>query len=138
MKAPFEAGITIEDLTVVRGGHMALTDVTFEVGPGVLMGVLGPNGAGKSTLFDAIARVLPITQGTVDWFAFIADGSGTIVDHYRKEIVGKPGLEPGRLSAHDPKSCSSTNSDTPPATSIIPARSLTRWKSDDRATGTQA
>ena len=66
MKAPFEAGITIEDLTVVRGGHMALTDVTFEVGPGVLMGVLGPNGAGKSTLFDAIAKVLPITQGTVD------------------------------------------------------------------------
>ena len=88
MKAPFEAGITIEDLTVVRGGHMALTDVTFEVGPGVLMGVLGPNGAGKSTLFDAIARVLPITQGTVDWFAFIADGSGTIVDHYDKSMVG--------------------------------------------------
>ena len=27
------------------------------------MGVLGPNGAGKSTLFDAIAGVLPITQG---------------------------------------------------------------------------
>ena len=45
---------------------MALTDDTFEVGPGVLMGILGPNGAGKSTLFDAIARVLPITQGTVD------------------------------------------------------------------------
>ena len=45
---------------------MALTDDTFKVGPGVLMGILGPNGAGKSTLFDAIARVLPITQGTVD------------------------------------------------------------------------
>ena len=29
-------------------------------------------------------------------------------------MVGKPGLEPGRLAAHDPKSCSSTSSDTPP------------------------
>ena len=61
----FEPGISVEDVCVVRGGHHALTDVTFEVGPGTLMGVLGPNGAGKSTLFDAIAGVLPITQGTV-------------------------------------------------------------------------
>ncbi len=61
----FEPGISVEDVCVVRGGHHALTDVTFDVGPGTLMGVLGPNGAGKSTLFDAIAGVLPITQGTV-------------------------------------------------------------------------
>ena len=61
----YEPGIGVEDVSVVRGGHQALTDVTFEVGPGTLMGVLGPNGAGKSTLFDAIAGVLPISQGTV-------------------------------------------------------------------------
>ena len=29
-------------------------------------------------------------------------------------LVGKGGLEPPRLSAHDPKSCSSASSDTPP------------------------
>ena len=29
-------------------------------------------------------------------------------------VVGKGGLEPPRLAAHDPKSCSSANSDTPP------------------------
>ncbi len=61
----FKPGISVEDVSVVRGGHKALTEVTFEVGPGTLMGVLGPNGAGKSTLLDAIAGVLPITQGTV-------------------------------------------------------------------------
>ncbi len=59
-------GITVEDVTVERGGHTALTDVTFDVGRGTLMAVLGPNGAGKSTLFDAIAGILPITRGTVD------------------------------------------------------------------------
>ena len=60
-----ETGITVENLTVVRGGHTALSDVSFEVGPGTLMGVLGPNGAGKSTLFEAIAGLLDSTQGTV-------------------------------------------------------------------------
>ena len=58
-------GITVEDVTVERGGHTALTEVTFDVGAGTLMGVLGPNGAGKSTLFDVIAGILPITRGTV-------------------------------------------------------------------------
>ena len=60
MTAP---GITAEGLTVERGGHQALIDVTFDVGPGTLMGVVGPNGAGKSTLFDAIAGILPIARG---------------------------------------------------------------------------
>ena len=32
----------------------------------------------------------------------------------RNHSVGKGGLEPPRLAAHDPKSCSSANSDTPP------------------------
>ena len=58
-------GIFVKDVTVERGGFKALIDITFEVGPGTLMGVLGPNGAGKSTLFDAIAGILPIASGTV-------------------------------------------------------------------------
>jgi transcriptional regulator with XRE-family HTH domain len=33
-------------------------------------------------------------------------------------LVGKRGLEPRRLSAHDPKSCLSANSSTPPKTPI--------------------
>ncbi len=61
----FDPEIAVEDVTVVRGGHKALTDVTFDVKPGTLMGVLGPNGAGKSTLFDVIAGVLQTTEGRV-------------------------------------------------------------------------
>ncbi len=37
--------------------------------------------------------------------------------------VGKAGLEPARLAAHDPKSCSSANSDTSPSRRIIPLAS---------------
>ena len=60
-----ELGITVEDVTVVRGGHTALTDINFAVEAGMLLGVLGPNGAGKSTLFDAITGVLPLARGKV-------------------------------------------------------------------------
>ena len=71
-----EAGITVEDVSVVRGGHTALTDITFSVGSGTLMGVLGPNGAGKSSLFGAIAGTLPIAKGTVTLHGGASRSSG--------------------------------------------------------------
>ncbi len=58
-------GVTAESVTVERRGYRALSEVSFHVGAGTLMGVLGPNGAGKSTLFDAIAGLLPIAEGRV-------------------------------------------------------------------------
>ena len=61
-----EPRITVTDVAVERMGHRALSDVTFDIGKGTLVGVVGPNGAGKSTLLDAIAGILPIAQGTVD------------------------------------------------------------------------
>ncbi len=60
-----EPSIIVEDMSVERGGHVALTGITFEAGPGTLMGILGPNGAGKSTLFDAIAGLLPVAGGSL-------------------------------------------------------------------------
>ncbi len=57
--------ITVEDMSVERGGHVALTGITFDVGPGTLMGILGPNGAGKSTLFEAVAGLLPVASGSL-------------------------------------------------------------------------
>ena len=65
VKSPSEPGITVEDVTVERGGHTALSEVSFSVGSGTLLGVLGPNGAGKSTLFESIVGLLPLAQGTV-------------------------------------------------------------------------
>ena len=36
-----EPSITVEDITVERGGHVALTGITFDIGPGTLMGSPG-------------------------------------------------------------------------------------------------
>ena len=56
---PHSASMSLQDVTVELDGHMALSNVTFDVHAGTLMGVVGPNGAGKSTLFNAIAGLLP-------------------------------------------------------------------------------
>lgn len=42
-----------------------LSDVTFSVQPGEVVGVIGPNGSGKSTLLKAVARVLPFRHGRI-------------------------------------------------------------------------
>lgn len=47
------------------GGRRILDSVSFEAGPGTMMGVLGPNGAGKSTLFDVLAGLRTAEEGEV-------------------------------------------------------------------------
>ena len=43
----------------------ALTDVSFDVAEGEVLGFLGPNGAGKTTLFDVLCGYLPADRGDV-------------------------------------------------------------------------
>ena len=53
------AAIVVRELSVAYEGRPALSDVTFSVPAGTLVGVLGPNGAGKTTLLRALLGVLP-------------------------------------------------------------------------------
>ena len=86
VKTVNDPGISMEDVTVVRGGHTALTGVTFSVGPGTLMGVLGPNGAGKSTLFEAIVGLLPLSKGTVKLHGSATEKAGVAYVPQRDKI----------------------------------------------------
>ena len=86
VKTVNDPGISMEDVTVVRGGHTALTGVTFSVGPGTLMGVLGPNGAGKSTLFEAIVGLLPLSKGTVKLHGSANENGGVAYVPQRDKI----------------------------------------------------
>ena len=86
VKKVSDPGISMEDVTVMRGGHTALTEVTFSVGPGTLMGVLGPNGAGKSTLFEAIVGLLPLSKGTVKLHGSANENGGVAYVPQRDKI----------------------------------------------------
>jgi branched-chain amino acid transport system ATP-binding protein len=57
--------LKVENITIRFGGVRALTDVSFSVRTGELVGLIGPNGAGKTTLLKIIAGVLRPDSGGV-------------------------------------------------------------------------
>ncbi len=58
--------ISAKTVTVAYGnGHVALQDITFDLGPGTICGLVGVNGSGKSTLFKTIMGFVRPTAGEV-------------------------------------------------------------------------
>ena len=47
------------------GGLLAISDVSFNVEEGEILGMIGPNGAGKTTLFNIISGFYPCDEGMV-------------------------------------------------------------------------
>jgi branched-chain amino acid transport system ATP-binding protein len=47
------------------GGLVAVSDVTFSLAEGEILGLIGPNGAGKTTLFNVVNGVYKADQGTI-------------------------------------------------------------------------
>ncbi len=57
--------LQVHDVTKRFGGLQALTQVTFELPAGQILGLLGPNGAGKTTLFNVINGIYPPEGGRI-------------------------------------------------------------------------
>ncbi|MEA2788522.1 MAG: branched-chain amino acid transport system ATP-binding protein [Acetobacteraceae bacterium] len=55
--------LVVQGLTRRFGGLVAVSDLSFEVREGEVLGLIGPNGAGKSTTFNVIAGFYRPTTG---------------------------------------------------------------------------
>jgi ABC-2 type transport system ATP-binding protein len=57
--------IEVEGLTKLYEEVAAVTDLSFAVRPGEVMGLVGPNGAGKTTTLRCLSGIIPATRGAV-------------------------------------------------------------------------
>jgi ABC-2 type transport system ATP-binding protein len=56
--------IQVSNLSKTYGPKVAISDLTFDVKPGEILGFLGPNGAGKTTTMRILTGYLPASSGS--------------------------------------------------------------------------
>ena len=59
------SGISIRDLTVIRGRTRILSEFNLEVESGAILGLLGPSGSGKTTIMRSVAGLQRLTEGSI-------------------------------------------------------------------------
>jgi branched-chain amino acid transport system ATP-binding protein len=57
--------LSVRDVAVSFGGIVALDGVSFDLAPGLIVGLIGPNGAGKTTLFNCLSRLYTPKTGEI-------------------------------------------------------------------------
>lgn len=57
--------LAVRSLTKRFGGFAAVSEVSFEIAQGEILGLIGPNGSGKSTTFSLIAGLHKPTAGEI-------------------------------------------------------------------------
>jgi len=77
--------LKVEAIRKEFGGLVAVSNVSFEVNSGEILGLIGPNGAGKSTMFNLISGELPRTKGSVQL-------AGTAISGLRPAQIARRGL----------------------------------------------
>ncbi|HSI02293.1 MAG TPA: ABC transporter ATP-binding protein [Reyranella sp.] len=57
--------LVVEGLVKRFGGFTAVSNVSFKVDQGEIVGLIGPNGSGKSTIFNMLSGTFPPTAGSI-------------------------------------------------------------------------
>jgi len=84
-----EALLTVDGVGKRFGGLMALTDVSFTVVKGRILGLIGPNGAGKTTMFNCVAGIYKPTDGAI----VLSGADGPVkVNGYKPERMTELGV----------------------------------------------
>jgi branched-chain amino acid transport system ATP-binding protein len=61
------AQLELKNISVRFGGLLALSDLSFTIGDGRIVGLIGPNGAGKTTVFNVLTGVYQASEGDVSF-----------------------------------------------------------------------
>ncbi len=59
------AHLELKNVTVKFGGLKALSDLSFDIRAGEIVGLIGPNGAGKTTVFNVLTGIYRPARGDV-------------------------------------------------------------------------
>ncbi len=59
--------LKVQNLSKSFGGLMVITQLSFSLFEGEILGVIGPNGSGKTTLFNLITGFLSADQGSIQY-----------------------------------------------------------------------
>ncbi len=59
--------LRVNQLSKRYGSKIALAPLTFDIGPGRILGLVGPNGAGKTTTISCLAGILRPDTGSMQW-----------------------------------------------------------------------
>ncbi|HEV8307383.1 MAG TPA: ABC transporter ATP-binding protein [Methylomirabilota bacterium] len=57
--------LTVDRATKTFGGLHALSQLSFAIREGEILGLIGPNGSGKTTLFNCMTGLYPLTSGRI-------------------------------------------------------------------------
>src|ERR1700761_861358 len=77
--------LSVTSLTRHFGGIAAVTDLSFDLQGGEIVGLIGPNGAGKSTTFNLISGFIRPQAGEVRF-------GGLRIDGFKPHPISKMGL----------------------------------------------
>ena len=57
--------VEIDRLSYAYSGNLVLSNISFTIEEGDILGIIGPNGAGKTTLFSCMLGLLDDYTGTI-------------------------------------------------------------------------
>ncbi len=77
--------LRVQNLSKSFGGFAAVSDLSFDLEPGKIMGLVGPNGSGKTTIFNLISGFLKPTTGTVEF-------QSNDITHLSPDDISRKGL----------------------------------------------
>ena len=87
------------------GGVQAISDLTFELAPGELLGIIGPNGSGKTTAVNLITGFVKPSSGKVLFKGQDITGQPaykTVTDRHRPDVSdGQALLSTAGLQKYD-------------------------------------